>query len=265
MRVRELASEPEDLSIAGHPLPPGEADPLGEEFEPLTLHEPATGGTGDDVSLGPSETGAGERLRRGRPASAPLLRSRAMRPGSRGGRRGRPKTARPDIDRGTDESLVKRRLLVGPDGRLDQAESPIAIMAARRILDRDEERAADIYETLYRSRHGRIHPRGFDLLLAAGIGLRADWESPGPPDSPRDARIAKAWRVAVGALTRAEKDEVENAAVFKRLPRWLWAEIGRVRRRASDSRRRGLLLSGLRALVILWSRRRPGHGERDAA
>ena len=188
-----------------------------------------------------------------------------MRPGSRGGRRGRPKLVRPEVDRGTDESLIKRRLLVGEDGRLEQAESPIAIMVARRIVDHDGERAAEIYETLYRSRHGRVHPRGFDLLLAAGIGLRADWET-GPAETPREARLAKAWRDAVEALTPAEKAEVEYAAVFKRLPRWLLAEIGVVGARRGDPRRRGLLLSGLRALIGLWNRsRRLDRADRSAA
>lgn len=189
-----------------------------------------------------------------------------MKPGSRGGRRGRPKIVSPSVDHGTDEALLKRRLLVGKEGRLEQAESPIAIMAARRIVDHDEERAADIYETLYRSRHGRVHSRGFDLLLAAGVGLRSDWEQAGSPDSPCDSRLAKAWHDAVDALTPAEKDEVENAAVFKRLPRWLLAEIGVTSPRRGNPHRRGLLLSGLRALVGLWNRSgRPDRAERSAA
>lgn len=159
--------------------------------------------------------------------------------------RGRPRTARPKVDRGTPELRAKRQAMVGGADPV-LAEHPLGILYARDILDADQYRAGLRYAFLFGKVYGRT-------TAATGEMERLSGGDAGPDLSDRDAERYEAdlrrARTCLLAVGRAAKDAVDNAAVYERLPAWLF------RGRPAPGARRPLV-EGLRALDALFTRPR---------
>lgn len=153
----------------------------------------------------------------------------------------------------------RKRRIVGGYADPSSAESPIGIMAARKIISADYERAAQIYEHLYRFRVGKVHAGTvYRTLLAMGVpdGPGWDWED---DMAGREERLTARSHAAVHALKFAGrggidvKNTVENAVCFRLFPAWLAAEIDGAP--TAMMKERQLLLAGLKSLAHLFSSR----------
>lgn len=181
------------------------------------------------------------------------------RPGSRGGKRGRPKKSESEKLGPTPELLKKKRFLVGESGDLTLAESPIGVMFARGILSDGHHQAARIYEQLYCFRNGKVHPGStYASLINLGIRHGAGWDWDEEDPEARSERLSKAWRLAIRCLLKADegrgqvKSEVENVVVFRSMPTWLIADIFGQPLVINEHQQKANIIQGLEVLRVHW-------------
>lgn len=169
------------------------------------------------------------------------MKKNKPRPGSKGGRRGRPRENRPEKFDPTPEQIARKALWgLGPN----DPDDPITIMVRNGIITTDEESAAGWFEMLHKFRHGSVHPKGVMTEPTGG----SDYDS-----EPKTQR----WHEVTQALTRSQRDALENVIVYQRTPLWLAERVKLKTYRAS--RRRNHFMEGLAVLVQVWT------GQRRAA
>ena len=155
-------------------------------------------------------------------------------------RRRRKATRRTEPDRGTPEAQARRYALIGTaDPAL--AEYPLGVLLARGVITGEQHDAGCHYAYLAGRVLGRTKPYRADQ---GGSGAALN-------EVAIDA-IERRWHQAVRTLLdagRRAKDEVDNVALFERLPSWVGAESPRL----GDARSCEELVAGLEALA-LWRR-----------
>jgi len=131
-------------------------------------------------------------------------------------RRGRPRKARTDVDRGTPEiQTYRRKLAAGGDPAL--TEYPLGMLWLRQLIDRDQHEAGCRYAGLYRQAVGRVQV-SYDHLYRELLSVPG-----GGSERPEalQARIEAQFRSAKRRLMSAGRqicEATEDAAVFGRMP-----------------------------------------------
>jgi hypothetical protein len=180
-----------------------------------------------------------------------------MRAFASGRRAGRPRQDRAPVDQGTPELQARRERLVG-SGDPAAAESPLGLMLARGLIDREQHDSARTYASLYRQTVGRTHltcdPQYRQLLGEAG---RVSGERGEPEQAALEGRFRQGKNRLLAAGRRV-CEATENLAVFGVPPRFLDPE------RPSHARRHDALdleavLCGLATLAACY-----GSGARRA-
>lgn len=152
-------------------------------------------------------------------------------------RRGRPKSNRLPIDRGTDELRAKRALLCR-EGDPALAEYPLGTLLARGVITPDQHKAGQQYVWLYARFTGRYRDCG---LEPEGLGELSDDAA---------ARIEAQYRACRQEMARYGArvgHAVDDVAVYRRLPRWFYSGV----RRGTERRDRDALMIGLDLLARL--------------
>ncbi|MGH6929647.1 MAG: hypothetical protein ACREEV_15120 [Dongiaceae bacterium] len=169
------------------------------------------------------------------------------------GRRGRPHSDRPIVDRGTAELQAHRaRLAAGGDPGL--AEYPLGLLLARGLVSREQHEAGCYYAFLYGRAVGRTQVNCSYLLgaLAAGYADRHDLTEADLAEIQSLFRKGKNHLLASG---RRVCDATENLAVFGRMPRFL--DSGRRRPTSAcraDEAELAAVRLGLEVLVACYGR-----------
>jgi hypothetical protein len=175
-----------------------------------------------------------------------------MRAFTSGRRAGRPPQDRAPVDRGTPELQAHRERLAGA-GDPAAAESPLALMLARGLIDREQHDAARFYAFLYRQAVGRTHLSCDPHYRQLATGTVR------PPDERGEAEQAgleARFRQGKNRLLAAGRrvcEATENLAVFGLPPRFFDRE------RPSHARPRDALeleavLCGLATLAACYGR-----------
>jgi hypothetical protein len=157
-------------------------------------------------------------------------------------RRGRPKSQREAIDRGTPELQAKRRAAAGQRG--DLAAEPLGILHARGLLDGESYAAGVLYAWLFGRviRRPTLIARQFVQMLEDGATMDARL------DNIESGAEEQFWRRAVARLHAAGagvKESVDRVAVYRQPPR-------------NDARDMLRIRSGLAGLAALFTRNRRG-------
>jgi hypothetical protein len=157
-------------------------------------------------------------------------------------RRGRPKSRREAVDRGTPELQAKRRAAAGQRG--DLAAEPLGILHARGLLDGESYAAGALYAWLFGRviRRPTLFARQFVQMLEDGATMDARLEN---IESGAEEQF---WRRAVARLRAAGpgvKESVDRVAVYREPPRNDARELLRIR-------------LGLAGLAALFTRNRSG-------
>lgn len=132
-----------------------------------------------------------------------------------GNGRGRPKSAQDGPDRGTVECKSRREWFV-QSGAQELAVFPLGVMYANGVVDATTYEAGCRYAWLYEALYGRTSAaaQNYGDRPAEGLGIS--------PEAMVQLRSEmKTINVALDALPRAFKDELDNAVVFGRFPCWL--------------------------------------------
>ncbi|MFO1057877.1 MAG: hypothetical protein U1E53_13025 [Dongiaceae bacterium] len=143
-----------------------------------------------------------------------------MRAFDSGRRAGRPRQDRAPADRGTPELQARRERLAGAADPA-AAESPLALMLARGLIDREQHDAACTYAFLYRRAVGRTHlscdPHYRQMAADAG-------RAPEERGEAEQERLEARFRQGKNRLLAAGRrvcEATENLAVFGLPPRFL--------------------------------------------
>jgi len=146
----------------------------------------------------------------------------------------------------TPEQILKKIALVGPTADIVLAEYPLGVLLARKLITQAQHDAGMHYAWLFGKVIGRTKPVSWG---ERGHGSNATNEF--------DEEVMKSWKAACEAMksrNRAVKDAVDNAAVYERLPGFLFRPM-----RPADK----WLLIGLETLAQTIDRWR--YNARDAA
>jgi len=169
------------------------------------------------------------------------------------GRRGRPNSDRPIIDRGTPElQAYREKLAAGGDPAL--TEYPLGLLLARGLVSREQHEAGCYYAFLYGRSIGRTQVNCSYLFgtQAAGYADRHDLTE------AELAKIQSLFRQGKNRLLAAGRrvcDATENLIVFSRLPRFL--DGGRRRPQSAwraDETELAAVCLGLDVLVACYGR-----------
>lgn len=158
--------------------------------------------------------------------------------------RGRPSADRPLHDLGTDELRLKRIIIAGENS--EYASYPLGAMLRRKLITQDQHNAGDQYATLWARFTGRFED--------AGVQPNGTQE----PTEETQIAVEKQYRACKAALLacgRRVADSVENAAVYRRYPRWLFAASRNEGKRKACERDRQALVTGLESLVRMLYRK----------
>lgn len=153
-------------------------------------------------------------------------------------------------DEGTPELRAKREAIVGRDGDPSKSTNPLEAMMTRGYITLEQCSAGRRYGWLYQKALGRKldgDPTRSDPTVCGEAATCPKCEDCSA------LKIANAWRRAHAALPdRRAKDELENAAVYQRWPRWFLVQAGRIIvHRPSDTSARNALTRALDALVAI--------------
>jgi hypothetical protein len=177
--------------------------------------------------------------------------------------RGRPRSDRPVIDKGTPELQARRvRLAAGGDPAL--TEYPLGLMLARRLVTDEQHEAGCYYAFLYGRTIGRTQVNYNQLYeqIAAGFADQRDLSE------EARARIEGLFRHGKNRLLAAGRrvcDATENLVVFGRCPRFLDL-VGRRQLSAlrADATELEALRTGLDVLVACYGRSAGRAGRMEA-
>lgn len=136
-------------------------------------------------------------------------------------RKGRPRTQRIPVDRGTPELRAKRLMLVGNADPV-LAEYPLGVLFARNIIDLDQRTAGHTFGWLYAKAHGKTHELGFFDPPERAKGLQ---------DEDDLARIERRYCEAKRCLVRISVkccQLVEDIAVYRVMPPWVGSKEFRI-------------------------------------
>jgi hypothetical protein len=130
-------------------------------------------------------------------------------------KKGRPRSARPSVDRGTPELQARRARLVGQQDQ-SLASYPLGVLLANGDVGEDAHQAACRYAWLYGFVFGRTGP-------AARAWMDAPGECPREFPESLEAEIESDFRAAAGILAKrpAGKRALEDLVIFNAEPRWM--------------------------------------------
>jgi hypothetical protein len=169
------------------------------------------------------------------------------------GRRGRPSSDRPIIDRGTPELQAYRERLAG-GGDPVLTEYPLGLLLARGLVSREQHEAGCYYAFLYGRSIGRTQVNCSYLFGAQAAGY-ADRHDLTEADLAKIQALFRQGKNRLLAAGRRVCDATENLTVFGRAPRFL--DAGRRRPpsawRADEAELAAVRL-GLEVLVACYGR-----------